>query len=82
MKARPAQPSAARLRIRRERRDDRRRLAHLGDAAHAERMLFLAQLAGRIEAADFSADELLEAEAALRQPPRARQASLALKGRR
>lgn len=70
------------LRRARERRNGLQRMARLREAERIDRLLFLAQLAGRLGAANFTPAELLEAEAALREPPRARQSVLPLHGSR
>lgn len=70
----------ARLRrILRVRDARRQRLAREPEALHLERLAFLAQLSGKLACEHgFTPDELLEAEAALRVPPCARQAALPL----
>ena len=67
------------LRRVRERRNGLRRMSRINATERADRMTLLAQLAGKLSCEHgFSADELMEAEASLRLPPRSRQAALPL----
>lgn len=65
----------------RQRRNALRRMACINNAVRVDRLALLAQLSGKLACEHgLSTDELLDAEAALRLPPRARQPMLPLRG--